>query len=260
MQPKDEGAFERAREEGQRRPTRRASSSTRSSTAGRSSPTSRRRSTRSSRRATPRSTRSPTDKTFSSRWARRDDGIFRAYVNGASVMAAARKFIGPECPRLPSKKLGTLDWLLMTLRAKSDGIAWDTTVHGTPGKAFKNVHGPRLRTAACRSSCRPMRCSISRSTARRGCSAGSVANPDPAAVRRQGPWHCARGRFGTILAGRERALRSRRHEGMSRRSRSSPRPDGGVDGAAALDRVLNRFSKELGARRSGRQSRVSPRA
>src|SRR5207237_10176782 len=37
------------------------------------------------------------------------------------------------------KKLGTLDWLLMTLRAKSDGIAWDTTVHGTPGKEFKNV-------------------------------------------------------------------------------------------------------------------------
>jgi hypothetical protein len=82
------------------------------------------------------------DKTFSNAMAKAGDGIFRAYVNGAQVMAAARKFMGPDAGPY-FKKLGTLDWLLMTLRAKSDGIAWDTTVHGTPGKAFKNVaaHG-----------------------------------------------------------------------------------------------------------------------
>ena len=81
------------------------------------------------------------DKNFSAAMGKASDGIFRAYVNGASVMAAARKFMGPNAGSY-FKKLGTLDWLLMTLRAKSDGIAWDTTVHGTPGKAFKNVAGP----------------------------------------------------------------------------------------------------------------------
>ena len=37
------------------------------------------------------------DKTFSSAMGKASDGIFRAYVNGPSVMAAARKFIGPDC-------------------------------------------------------------------------------------------------------------------------------------------------------------------
>src|SRR3989454_12827547 len=78
------------------------------------------------------------DDTFSSALGKGGDGLVRAYVNGAPVMSAARNYLGPDAaPSL--EKLGTLDWLQMTLRAKSDGIAWDTTVHGTPGKAFKNV-------------------------------------------------------------------------------------------------------------------------
>src|SRR4249920_2098024 len=78
------------------------------------------------------------DHTFSSATGKGGDGILRAYVNGAQVMAAARNFLGPDAGPY-FKKLGTLDWLLMTLRAKSDGIAWDTTVHGTPGKEFDKV-------------------------------------------------------------------------------------------------------------------------
>ena len=36
------------------------------------------------------------DKNFSAAMGKAGDGIFRAYVNGASVMAAARKFRGPD--------------------------------------------------------------------------------------------------------------------------------------------------------------------
>src|SRR5580765_3345 len=78
------------------------------------------------------------DKTFSSAMGKAGDGILRAYINGPRLMAAARNVLGPGSSSY-FKKLGTLDWLLMSLRAKSDGIAWDTTVHGTPGTAFKNV-------------------------------------------------------------------------------------------------------------------------
>ena len=73
------------------------------------------------------------DKTFSSAMGKAGDGILRAYVNGPRLMAAARNVLGPNSASY-FKKLGTLDWLLMSVRAKSDGIAWDTTVHGTPGK------------------------------------------------------------------------------------------------------------------------------
>lgn len=48
------------------------------------------------------------DKNFSAAMDTASDGIFRAYVNGASVMAATRNFMGPEAGSY-FKKLGTLD-------------------------------------------------------------------------------------------------------------------------------------------------------
>jgi len=80
------------------------------------------------------------DKTFSSAMGKAGDGILHAYVNGPRLMVAARNVLGPDSSSY-FKKLGTLDWLLMSVRAKSDGIAWDTTVHGTPGKQGVTAHG-----------------------------------------------------------------------------------------------------------------------
>ncbi|MDX6412733.1 MAG: hypothetical protein QOH23_143, partial [Gaiellaceae bacterium] len=78
------------------------------------------------------------NKAFAAAMGKAGDGLMRAYVNGASVLSAAQQALGPEAST-SFKQLGTLDWLLMSVRAKSDGIAWDTTVHGTPGKAFDQV-------------------------------------------------------------------------------------------------------------------------
>jgi Protein of unknown function (DUF3352) len=65
-----------------------------------------------------------------------EDSLFRAYLNGDAVMKFARSFPDPEARKMIDK-LGTLDWIVAGLRASSDGIRFDTTVHGTAGSALK---------------------------------------------------------------------------------------------------------------------------
>jgi len=185
------------------------------------------------------------DKTFSDAMDKAGDGIFRAYVNGAQVMAAARKFGGADAGRY-LKKLGTLDWLLMTLRAKSDGIAWDTTVHGTPGKAFKNVEvndtDGSLEKLVPKDALLYLAFHGSK-----GMLDGLGDNPILQQFGAKGLDDVFQ-RLGTILEG-ENALYVR-----TTGTKDVPdvtfiaSPRGGVDGAAALDRILNRYAKELGSR------------
>jgi hypothetical protein len=185
------------------------------------------------------------DNTFSSAMAKGGDGILRAYVNGPQVMAAARNVLGPSGgPAL--KNLGTLDWLLLTLRAKSDGIAWDTTIHGTPGKEFAKVSqyasDGSLQKLVPKDALLYLAFHGSK-----GMLGGLGSNPILQQPGFKGLGSALR-QLGTIMAG-ENALYVR-----AAGSRDLPEvtfiaaPDGGVDGAAALDRVLSRFKKELGGR------------
>jgi hypothetical protein len=185
------------------------------------------------------------DKNFSAAMGKASDGIFRAYVNGESVMTAARKFMGPNAGS-SFKKLGNLDWLLMTLRAKSDGIAWDTTVHGTPGEAFKNVQAHAsdgsLQKVVPNDALLYLAFHGSK-----GMLGGLGSNPILQQFGAKGLGD-ALTQAGTILAG-ENALYVR-----AAGTKNVPEvtliaaPGRGVDGAATLDRLLTRFSKELGAR------------
>jgi hypothetical protein len=173
------------------------------------------------------------------------DGIFRAYVNGESVMAAARKFMGPDAGS-SFKKLGNLDWLLMTLRAKSDGIAWDTTVHGTPGEAFKNVQAHNSDGSLQKLVPNDALLYLAFHGSK-GMLGGLGSNPILQQFGAKG-LGVALTQAGTILAG-ENALYVR-----AAGTKNVPEvtfiaaPGGGVDGAATLDRVLSRFSQELGGR------------
>jgi hypothetical protein len=185
------------------------------------------------------------DDTFSSATRKSGDGILRAYVNGARVMAAARNFLGPDAGPY-FKKLGTLDWLLMTLRAKSDGIAWDTTVHGTPGKEFDKVseHASdgSLQNLVPKDALLYLAFHGSK-----GMLGGLGSNPILQQSGFKGLGDALR-QLGRIMAG-ENALYVRA-PGSSDLPEVTfiAAPEGGVDGAAALDRVLNRFAKELGGR------------
>jgi hypothetical protein len=185
------------------------------------------------------------DKTFSSAMAKAGDGIVRGYVNGPRVMAEARKSIGPDADSY-FKKLGTLDWLLMTLRAKSDGIAWDTTVHGTPGKAFKNVAVNGLDGSLEKLVPKDALLYLAFHGSK-GMLDGLGGNPILQQFGAKGLDNTFR-QLGTILEG-ENALyvRAADTKGLPDVTFiASPRS--GVDGAATLDRILNRYAKELGAR------------
>jgi hypothetical protein len=185
------------------------------------------------------------DKTFSSAMDKAGDGIFRAYVNGASVMAAARTYMGPDAGSY-FKKLGTLDWLLMTLRAKSDGIAWDTTVHGTPGKAFKNVDAHASNGSLQKVVPKDALLYLAFHGSR-GMLGGLGDNPILQQFGAKDLGEAFR-QVGRLLEG-ENALYVR-----AAGRKDVPEvtfiaaPGGGLDGAATLDRILNRFAKELGAR------------
>jgi hypothetical protein len=185
------------------------------------------------------------NKTFSGAMAKAGDGIFRGYINGAQVMAAARKFGGPDAGAY-LKKLGTLDWLQMTVRAKSDGIAWDTTVHGTPGKAFKNVAVNGLDGSLEKLVPKDALLYLAFHGSK-GMLDGLGGNPILQQFGAKGLDNTFR-QLGTILEG-ENALYVRAAD-----TKDVPdvtfiaSPRGGLDGAAALDRILDRYAKELGAR------------
>jgi hypothetical protein len=185
------------------------------------------------------------NKTFTSAMDKAGDGIFRAYVNGAQAMAAARKFGGADSAQY-LKKLGTLDWLLMTLRAKSDGIAWDTTVHGSPGKAFKNIKVNGLDGSLEKLVPKDALLYLAFHGSK-GMLDGLGGNPILQQFGGKGLDNAFR-QLGTILEG-ENALYVR-----AAATKDVPdvtfiaSPRSGVDGAAALDRILKRYAKELGAR------------
>jgi hypothetical protein len=185
------------------------------------------------------------NKTFSGAMAKAGDGIFRGYINGAQVMAAARKFGGPDAGAY-LKKLGTLDWLQMTVRAKSDGIAWDTTVHGTPGKAFKNVDVNGLDGSLEKLVPKDALLYLAFHGSK-GMLDGLGDNPILQQFGANGLDDAFR-QLGTILEGENafyvRAAGTKDVPDIT--FIASPRS--GVDGAATLDRILNRYAKELGAR------------
>lgn len=65
-----------------------------------------------------------------------NDSVVRAYVNGKFLMELARKYGGKQAqPYI--KKVGTLDWIAARVGATSQGIGFDSIVHGTPGSLFK---------------------------------------------------------------------------------------------------------------------------
>jgi hypothetical protein len=66
------------------------------------------------------------------------DAVVRAYVNGKFLMRLARTYGGAKVqPYLD--KVGKLDWIAARLAANSEGIGFDTIVHGTPGSLFKGA-------------------------------------------------------------------------------------------------------------------------
>jgi hypothetical protein len=66
--------------------------------------------------------------------------IFKAYVSGDTVMDEMRKTMSPDDAKFLDK-VGDLDWIAAAVRTTSEGVRFDTTVRGTPGKLLRSSSG-----------------------------------------------------------------------------------------------------------------------
>ena len=69
-----------------------------------------------------------------------DASLVKAYVSGKTIMDTIRKDAGPDEAKLLDD-LGKLDWIAAALRTTSDGVRFDTTIRGTPGKLLRSSGG-----------------------------------------------------------------------------------------------------------------------
>jgi Protein of unknown function (DUF3352) len=173
------------------------------------------------------------------------DSIVRAYVSGAKIMdliqasspADAKKFIN---------QAGTLDWFALRLGAKADGIAWDTIVHGTPGKLFKGVpHGKPFNSKLTHEVPQDALAYLTFHGAKN--MLGSLQKNPVLATPELKRFSGVLGQVGTLLQG-ENALYVRAPAtGRIPEVSFVAAPGAGVDGAAILDRLVRRFRTDIGA-------------
>jgi hypothetical protein len=184
------------------------------------------------------------DATFRRAMDKAGDGILRGYVNGDKAMAALRKSMGAQGAHY-FERLGTLDWLVTSLRAKQDGLAWDTIVHGTPGSQLKELQVT------------PSNGSLERFVPKdallylafhgtKGMFSGFADNP---VLQQPGFAPLGKGlqQVGRVLQG-ENAVYVRAGGGSYPEVTLVASPGKGVDGVAELDRLFARFARDLGAR------------
>jgi len=142
--------------------------------------------------------------------------------------------------------VGTLVLVGASLAANSDGIALDTTVHGSLGKLFDKR--PKLEPFAAKLPSRVPRDAVVYLTfhGTKGLLSGLEKNPTFSGPE-FGPVMKVLGEIGTLLRG-EDALYVRPAGGAFPEVTLVAEPKKGVSGRATLDRIINRFSSDLGVR------------
>jgi hypothetical protein len=68
-----------------------------------------------------------------------DDALAKVWFSGAKIMDTIDRAAEPNVRKFVTK-VGTLDWIVASLRATSDGARFDTIVRGTPGELFNGIH------------------------------------------------------------------------------------------------------------------------
>jgi hypothetical protein len=67
-----------------------------------------------------------------------DDALIRAYLSGPSIMEVARRDLAPSDQKFLDKA-GKLDWIASDLRATPNGVRMDLNVHGKVGAELKGI-------------------------------------------------------------------------------------------------------------------------
>jgi hypothetical protein len=175
-----------------------------------------------------------------------DDALVKAYVDGREVMRKIDTAVGAD-QRTLVDTLGSLDWLALSLAAKQDGIALDTTVHGTPGQLFGTRAHAQPAFAPTLAGRVPGDALVYFTF--HGTS-GLLSGLDGNRLfkDRLGPLADVLGELGSLLEG-ENAFYVRPASGGGLPEVtlvSEPKP--GLSGRATLDRILDRYSAKLGVR------------
>jgi hypothetical protein len=175
-----------------------------------------------------------------------DDTLFRAYVDGATLMGLAKREAqsDPEIRRaLP--QLGRLDWIATNLRATDDGIRWDFNVHGTPGHGLKGITPTRPFSPALSHEVPKDAIAYWSFHGTKGMLQGLDRNPLFQDVPEIHRYRGVLSQIGKLLEG-ENALYVRPGTGSTPEVTFIADPGSGTNGAAVLDRLLARYRTQLG--------------
>jgi hypothetical protein len=172
-----------------------------------------------------------------------DEALAKAYVDGRKVMDTISRQVTPDQRRFV-RRLGSLDWATASVSASSDGIAFDTTVHGTLGELF----GKGASTPAFDAKLPDV---VPKDTlfyltfhGTKGLFGGLENNPG-FSTPQLAPVVEALGKLGNLLQG-ENALYVRPSSGGMPEITLIAEPKKGVSGRATLNRVLAKYARDLG--------------
>jgi hypothetical protein len=173
------------------------------------------------------------------------EALAKAYVDGRKVMDEVNRQTTPDQKKFV-RQLGSLDWATASLAASSDGIAFDTTFHGSLGKLFDK--GSKLEPFGAKLPNQVPRDAVLYLTfhGTKGLLTGLRDNPTlsgPEFV----PVSEVLGEIGTLFQG-ENALYVRPSARAFPEVTLVAEPKAGVSGRATLDRIINRFHSDLGVR------------
>ena len=185
-----------------------------------------------------------------------DDYLVRAYVDGAALMRLARRDADPEFKKM-LPKLGTLDWFATNLSVTSDGVRWDSNVHGTPGPAFKGISPTRAFRPTLSHEVPKDAIAYFTFHGTKGMLTGLEKNPLFNDVSELHRYAGVLRRIESLLQG-ENALWVRpSSSGKIPEVTFVAEPAAGTDGAATLDRLLSRYRKQLELRSLPKRTTVA---
>ena len=174
-----------------------------------------------------------------------DDALLKGYVDGRKVMDEVNRQTTPD-ERKFVRQLGSLDWATVSLAASSDGVALDTTVHGTLGKLFHKGASPQPFAAKLPNRVPKDAVLYLTFHGTKGLLSGLKNNPTLSSPE-LGPVVEVLGEIGNLLQG-ENALYVRPASGGFPEVTLVAEPKAGLSGRATLDRIINRFHSDLGVR------------
>jgi hypothetical protein len=173
-----------------------------------------------------------------------DEALAKAYVDGRKVMDEINRQTTADEQKFV-RQLGSLDWATASLAASSDGIAFDTTVHGSLGKLF--AKGPAPKPFDAKLPSRVPKDAVLYLTfhGMKGVLGQLKDNPTLSSPE-LAPVMQVLGELGTLFEG-ENALyvRPARSGGVPEVTLVT-QPRAGVSGRRTLDRIVTRFRSDLG--------------